>query len=50
MYVVTLDCIPDEVELDSDVSSPKRGLSRGGDRHAGLIVFTNEGWSRRCMT
>ncbi len=50
MYVVTLDGIADEVELDSDVSSSEGGLSGGGNGHTGLIVFANECWAIKGMT
>ncbi len=50
MYVVMLDCIADEVELDANVASPEGCMGGGGNRHAGLIVFANEGWAIRGMT
>ncbi len=45
-----MDGVSDEVELDSDVSSPEGGLCGSGNRHACLIVFANECWARRGMT
>ena len=50
MYVVTLDGITDEVELDADVASPEGGLGGRGNDHAGLIVLSQISRTSRRMT
>ena len=50
MYVLTLNCITNEMELNSDVACAKGGLGGGRNCHAGLIVFTNKGGPSWSMT
>ena len=48
--LLALNCISNEVKLDSQVTSPERCLSRCGNLQAGLIILSNEGGSSKCMT